>query len=72
MILQIDQSFVKDVKKQKNPSLNKKVRKLIERLQNVDSLDQISNVKKLTGEENLYGIRMDDYRIGLIIKNEIT
>lgn len=71
MILQIDQSFVKDVKKQKNPSLNKKVRKLIERLQNVDSLDPISNVKKLTGEENLYRIRMGDYGIGLD-QNEIT
>jgi len=65
VILLIDKSFEKDIKKQKDPSLNKKVLKLIEKLQKVDSLDQIPSVKKLTGEESLYRIRIGDYRIGL-------
>ncbi|MAY82662.1 MAG: plasmid stabilization protein [Flavobacteriales bacterium] len=65
MILQVDKSFEKDIKKQKDPSLNKRVLKLIEKLQKNDSIDQISSIKKLAGEESLYRIRIGDYRIGL-------
>ena len=69
----IDKSFEKDIRKQKDPSLNKKVLKLIEKLQKIDSRHQIPSIKKLTGENNFYRIRIGDYRIGLeIVGSKIT
>ena len=40
-------------------------------VENASSLNQIKNLKKLTGFQFHYHIRVGDYRIGLKVENEI-
>ena len=46
--------------------------KIIEQVQKVTSLKEVKNIKKLSGFDNHYRIRLGDHRIGLLAdKNEI-
>ncbi len=74
MIVNLDKSFLKTTKKLKNQSLNKKVIKLIDELENCSSIKDINNCKKLTGYKSYYRIRIGDYRVGFeeISDKEIT
>lgn len=65
MIFQIDKSFEKDVRKQKDSSLNKKLALLLSKIESAEELEQIPHLKKLSGYQDYYRIRLGDYRIGL-------
>jgi mRNA interferase RelE/StbE len=66
MIVLIDKSLEKDVKKLKDKSLKLSLAKVVEELQIADNLSSIRNIKKLQGAKNFYRIRIGDYRLGLI------
>lgn len=74
MIVNFDKSFLKSIKKLKNPSIKEKLLKLIEELEGFESIKMINNCKKLTGHKSYYRIRLGDYRLGFEEKseNEIT
>jgi mRNA interferase RelE/StbE len=63
-------SFVKDLKGIKNKAVLKKVKEIIETIENVHSLSGISNLKKLKGQDNYFRLRVGDYRLGLVLKND--
>jgi mRNA interferase RelE/StbE len=67
--------FLKDLKKLKisNNSVYQKVFILVfEELPQVDSLENISNIKALKNAPHRYRIRLGDYRIGIEVnQNEI-
>lgn len=65
VIFQIDKHFEKDLKKQKDPALNKRFLKLIALLQELNSLEELPNIKKLAGFGNYYRIKLGDYRLGI-------
>lgn len=68
----IDRSFQKDLLALQNKSLNKKVASCIEEVTKVTRLAEIKNLKKLTGWESYYRIRIGNYRIGMeVIDNKI-
>jgi mRNA interferase RelE/StbE len=71
MKIEIKKSFLKDIKKQKNYKLEKKVKELLLSLQTKDDITQIENLRKLSGFKNFYRIRLGDYRIGVYFENEI-
>ena len=71
MKVEINRHFVKDTSKL-TPELRERIFNLIELLGNCTRLEQIPNIKKLTGYKNAYRIRIGDYRIGLYhIENSI-
>ena len=70
MIVQVDRSFQKDLKKIKNKSLDRKVADCIESVQKAKSLGDIKSLNKLKGSDHYYRIRIGDYRLGLEIENE--
>jgi mRNA interferase RelE/StbE len=73
MKIKIDRSFEKDTDKIKDRKLLLKVAQCIEQVAAAASLTQITKLKKLSGFENHYRIRIGDYRAGLFIKaNEVT
>ncbi len=72
MKVEFRKSFVKDLKKIKNFKLQRKIKSIIEEVENADNLKQISNLKFLKGENNHYRIRIGDYRIGIIIENDVV
>ena len=67
MIVLIDKSLEKDVKKNSDTNLNKQLYKVILEIQKATNISELHNLKKLQGTQNYYRIRIGDYRLGLII-----
>ncbi len=65
MKLEFQRSFLKDVQKLRNPEIAKRVKRIIEALEDCDSLATLPNLKQLQGTAGYYRIRLGDYRIGL-------
>ncbi len=58
--------FLKDLKKLKNQPIYQQVYDIaFETLPNLDSLQDLPNIKPLVGSANRYRIRVGDYRIGV-------
>jgi mRNA interferase RelE/StbE len=65
VIVEFDKSFEKSLDKIENKSIFKKIEHIIINCENADTLEEIKNIKKLTGFRNYYRIRLGSYRIGL-------
>lgn len=66
-------SFIKDLKALKSTAAFPQIKKLVfEDIPTYQTIDDISNLKKLKGEENFYRIRVGDYRIGIIFEKEVV
>ena len=70
MIVKIDKSLQKDIKKVNNQSIKNKLAKIIESIQNAKSIKEIPQLKKLKGSKEFYRIRINNYRLGIRIQNE--
>jgi mRNA interferase RelE/StbE len=71
MIVKIDKSFEKDLRKISSKALNLKVADCIENVKKAENPVQIKSIKDLKGSGVHFRIRIGDFRIGLIIeKNE--
>jgi mRNA interferase RelE/StbE len=63
-------SFARDLKKVKDEAVLDRVRRAIEQVEAADTLQQIDNLKKLSGTDNFYRIRVGDYRLGVAVAGE--
>ena len=72
MKVEFKRSFTKDLRKIKDKALLKRVRETIEEVERARSLSEIEGVRKLIGEDRYYRIRIGDYRIGIIVEEEVT
>ncbi len=71
MKVEYRQLFLKDLKKLKNQPIYQQVYDLaFSTLLNIDSLQDLPNVKALVGGANRYRIRIGDYRIGIEINGD--
>jgi len=70
MNVEFKSSFVKDLKKIKEKQLQSQIRELIEKIESTENMTELENVKKLSGSDVYYRIRLGDYRVGLKIENE--
>lgn len=64
-------SFLKELKKLKNKHLKDSIIDCITQVESAKNINDIKNLKKLTGYEAYYRIRVGDYRIGIKIEDEI-
>lgn len=71
MKILIDKTFQKDWKKIKDKDLNQKLIEVLEKAQEASQLSEISNLKKLSGTNNFFRIRLGDYRLGLELDGEV-
>ena len=73
MIVRFDKSFIKALDKIKDKTVLKRIESVIQKAEEAEVLEQISNTKKLIGFTVYYRIKISDYRIGLelISSNEI-
>lgn len=62
-------SFLKDIKKIKDPKIARKIEQLLIELQQVDSLDEIKDIKKMSGYSIAYRIKIGNYRLGMFKEN---
>lgn len=67
-------SFLKDISSIKDKKLLSRLEQFILAVESVDNLSQIPNLKKLKGQKNkvYYRSRIGNYRVGLIIKQDIV
>ena len=61
-------SFVRDLKKIKDDTVLERVRKAIERVEAAADYQTVGDLKKLSGTENCYRIRVGEYRLGVILE----
>ena len=63
-------SFLRDLKKIHDPKMLIRIKQAIEEAENALSFTQISHIGKLSGAEDLYRIRLGEYRIGLVLAGD--
>jgi len=65
-------SFVRDLKRVRDPSLKRRVKEVIELVERAETLQEINNLKKLKGGDQYYRIRVRDYRLGLALDGDLV
>lgn len=65
MNVEFDRSFEKAVRKLKDTAIKARLSRVITTMERADSLADIPNLKKLTGFNSYYRIRIGDYRVGI-------
>jgi mRNA interferase RelE/StbE len=63
-----DKSFIKSIRKIKDPAIKKKLEEVLTNVELAETIRQIPNLKKMQGFDNYYRIRLGDYRIGFEIE----
>lgn len=70
MKVEFKRSFVRDLERVKDKGLKERVKEVIERVEEAQTLQGMENVTKLRGGERYYRIRIGDYRLGLAWEND--
>ncbi len=65
-------SFLKELKKLKNKSVKESVYNCIVQIESAKNISEIRNLKKLSGYDIYYRIRIGDYRIGIKIEDDVV
>ena len=61
------ESFLKDVKRIGQKHVAEKIESAIINVKEAETIQEISNIKKLKGSKSAYRIRVGDYRIGILV-----
>jgi mRNA interferase RelE/StbE len=72
MNVEFRKSFEKDLSKIRDVELLQRIKGVIEEVESLDSLTDLSNVKKLKAEGDYYRVRVGDYRIGLSVSGDVV
>lgn len=72
MKVEFRDSFTKDLKSVKEKGLLKRAREAIEAIEKADSLDEIHSLKKLKGGRSYFRLRIVDYRMGLVLEDDVV
>ncbi len=70
MKIDFRKSFSRDIKKLNDKDILKKVKDVIDTIENTPNLLKLRNIKQLTSGGKYYRIRIGDYRIGIKLENE--
>ena len=70
MKVEFNESFLKDLKAVKDKSVLTKVKAAIEAVEQADTLDQITHLKKIRGSREYFRIRIGDFRLGLKLEGD--
>lgn len=66
----ITKNFKRNVEKQSNIAVEKKMKEVIENFSRAKSIAQINNMVKLKNTTNCYRVRLGDYRAGIVVEGE--
>lgn len=69
---EFDKSFEKWLSRITDKAVLKKVEKVILQLESSQALDQVANLKKLTGHNNYFRIQIGDHRLGFELVKKST
>ena len=71
MKVEFRNSFLRDLRGLRGQPILTRIRAAIEEAENSSTLNEISQLTRLQGGGNFYRIRVSDYRLGLIIEDDI-
>ena len=72
MKIKIEKSFAKDVDKINDRKILQRLNGLISEIEESESIDDLSSLKKIKGFKTYYRIRIGDYRLGLEVISSKT
>jgi mRNA interferase RelE/StbE len=72
MTVEFDKSFEKSLDKIRSKRLYQRIDGIILECEEANSINELQNVKKLSGFRSYYRIRLGDYRLGIEMINENT
>ncbi len=72
MKVDFKKSFLKELKKLKNNKLKSLIAECIIQVESAENISSIKNLKKLTGYDVYFRIRIGDYRIGVKIEKNVV
>jgi mRNA interferase RelE/StbE len=72
MKVEFKKSFLKELQKLKNNALKNSIADCIVQVESAKNITQIKNLKKLSGYDDYYRIRVADYRIGIKVEDEVV
>ena len=65
-------NFHKEISKLRDKKLAHNIEAIILQVKSISHFSEISGLKKLVGYKNAYRIRIGDYRIGIVLENNIV
>ncbi len=73
MKTEFKESFARDLKRLKDRVVLRQVKAAIEEVEQAATLQEVGCLKRLSGSGgNYYRIRIGDYRLGLVIENDVV
>ena len=70
MKVEFRNSFIRDLRRVRDKSVKDRVNAEIQRIEEVDDLKKVSNVRKLSGSGNYYRVRIGEYRLGVLLNQD--
>jgi len=64
MQVNYEKSFLKDIKNLNDKKTAQRLKKILQELEESNSLEKLQNVKKLKGFKSYYRIKISNYRLG--------
>lgn len=71
MIVQVTEQFNKDISKLRDKKLILSVKKNLQKIESVNNLSEISQIKKLEGNGSYFRLRIRDYRMGIFVEGKV-
>ena len=71
MTVEFRRSFLRDLRTMRDAETLSRIRESVEQIEQANLLSDIPNLTKLQGGGNFYRVRVGDFRLGLIIENNI-
>ena len=63
-------SFGRDLRRERNSDLRRRVERIVEQLQSAPSVASVSGLAAMQGHANHYRVRVGDYRLGIIVDGD--
>ncbi len=63
-------SFGRDLRRERNSDLRRRVERIVEQLQRAPSVASVPSLASMRGYANHYRIRVGDYRLGIIVDDD--
>ena len=63
-------SFGRDLRRERNSDLRRRVERIVEQLQRAPSVASVPGLAAMQGYKNHYRIRVGDYRLGVIVDGD--
>ena len=63
-------SFARDLRRVRDKHLRDSIREVIEHIEQADTLQEVTDVRRLKGGTGYYRVRIGDYRLGLLVEGD--